>query len=37
MLQQMGCWQKETEFGIKVGCFEAPLGSLGLNNVRGAY
>ena len=26
----MGYWQKESEFGKKVGCFKAPLGSLGL-------
>ena len=27
----MGYWQMESEFGKKVGCFKAPLGSLGLN------
>ena len=27
----MGYWQKESEFGKKVGCFKASLGSLGLN------
>ena len=26
----MGYWQKESEFGKKVGCFKASLGSLGL-------
>ena len=31
VLEQMGYWQKESEFGKKVGCFKAPLGSLGLN------
>ena len=30
VLEKMGYWQKESEFGKKVGCFEAPLGSLGL-------
>ena len=30
VLETMGYWQKESEFGKKVGCFKAPLGSLGL-------
>ena len=30
VLEKMGYWQKELEFGKKVGCFKAPLGSLGL-------
>ena len=30
VLEKMGYWQKESEFGKKVGCFKAPLGSLGL-------
>ena len=28
----MGYWQKESEFGKKVGCFKASLGSLGLKS-----
>ena len=31
VLEKMGYWQQESEFGKKVGCFKAPLGSLGLN------
>ena len=31
VLEKMGYWQKESEFGKKIGCFKAPLGSLGLN------
>ena len=31
VLGKMGCWQKKSEFGKKVGCFKAPLGSLGLS------
>ena len=30
VLEKMGYWQKESEFGKKVCCFRAPLGSLGL-------
>ena len=30
VLEKMDYWQKESEFGKKVGCFEASLGSLGL-------
>ena len=29
----MGYWQKESEFGKKVGCPKAPLGSLGLTAI----
>ena len=28
----MGYWQRESEFGKKVGCFKASLGSLGLKS-----
>ena len=30
VLEKMGYWQKESEFGKNVICFKAPLGSLGL-------
>ena len=30
----MGYWQKESEFGKKVGCFKASLGSLGLMSIQ---
>ena len=30
VVEKMGYSQKESEFGKKVGCFKAPLGSLGL-------
>ena len=36
MLEKMGYWQKESEFGKKVGCFKASLGSLGLKKLEDA-
>ena len=34
MLENMGCWQKETKIEKTVGCFKVPLGSLGLTELR---
>ena len=33
----MGCWQKESEFGKTIGCFKAPLGSLGLKYAQDVF